>query len=142
MPLFSTTPIIMKPRHDEDYFYRLAEPIIRKKSVGESTKERRFASVFGTSATVCVSLWSMADCQHMSTAPEHLLWALMLLKTYATDAVLSSLAGVDEKTFREWAWYWIEEIQSLELELVRNSGWLLSLLTFRSCFRRSSGKTD
>jgi hypothetical protein len=50
--------------------------------------------------------------------PVHMLWALMLLKIYSTEAVLSGLCGVDEDTFRKWAWYMIEKVSYLEHEVV------------------------
>lgn len=50
--------------------------------------------------------------------PIHLLWALMLLKIYATEAVLSGPCGVDEDTFRKWAWYMTEKVSYLEHEVV------------------------
>ncbi|CAK4151827.1 unnamed protein product [Aphanomyces euteiches] len=36
-----------------------------------------------------------------NTTPQHLLWALMFLKTYATEGEYHALTGADEKTFRK-----------------------------------------
>jgi len=50
--------------------------------------------------------------------PVHLLWAAMFLKVYATESVLSGVCGVDEDTFRKWAWYMVEKVSYLEHEVV------------------------
>lgn len=48
-----------------------------------------------------------------------MLWALMFLKTYAKESVLSGMAGsVDEKTFRKWVWLFVCAIASLESNVV------------------------
>ena len=49
----------------------------------------------------------------------HLLWALMFLKLYCSEAVLSSLAGgVHEQTFRKWSWYFVHEIANLQYKVI------------------------
>ena len=54
---------------------------------------------------------------------QHLLWALMLLKTYETEPGIASwVGGIDEKTLRKWAWVFIEEISFLEPEVVSKYG--------------------
>jgi hypothetical protein len=43
----------------------------------------------------------------------------MLMKNYATDAVLSVIAGgVDEATFRKWSWEFVEAVSYLESTVV------------------------
>ena len=55
--------------------------------------------------------------------PKHLLWALMLLKLYAAESVLRTLAGgVDEKTYRKWAWLYVYEISDLQYKVVSDCG--------------------
>ena len=51
----------------------------------------------------------------------HLLWALMWLKCYHIELVGASLAGdnVDEKTYREKAWFYIKGLANLASEEVR-----------------------
>jgi hypothetical protein len=74
---------------------------------------------------------------------KHLLWALLLLKQYSTEIVLSGKVGVDEKktsenglgtnsteivlsgkvgvdekTFRKWAWHYVSGISKLGNKLV------------------------
>ena len=48
-----------------------------------------------------------------------MLWGLMFLKIYASEGVLATLAGgVDEKTFRKWAWRFVDAIADLEDDVV------------------------
>jgi hypothetical protein len=41
----------------------------------------------------------------------------MFLKVYACERVFQALTGVDEKTFRKWAWLYVHAIGSLEVVL-------------------------
>ena len=42
-----------------------------------------------------------------SAKPVHLLWALYLMQTYATEENMISLfGGVDEKNMRKWFWFY------------------------------------
>lgn len=81
-------------------------------------KLRRFRSFFGVSPEICSRLWGMLDpCATMENGavPEHLLWALMFMKIYATNSVLCALVGgVDEKTYRKWTWIFVNAISYLE----------------------------
>lgn len=45
--------------------------------------------------------------------PNHLLWALMILKVYATELVNDSLSGVHRQTFINWAWIFIRAMADL-----------------------------
>jgi hypothetical protein len=65
---------------------------------------RRFRAFFGTSPLVCVVAWDMMSLARPRTSrPEHLLWALLLLKRYSVEDVNAALTGVSEKTFRKWS---------------------------------------
>ena len=49
----------------------------------------------------------------------HLLWALAFLKLYCAEAVLAALVGgVHEQTFRKWAWFFVEEISTLQYTVI------------------------
>jgi hypothetical protein len=95
-------------------------------SLESYTSLRLFRSLFGTSPDICAKLWTMLSPQTNKkidylARPKHLLWGLMLLKIYATEPVLSSLAGgCDVQTFRKWAWQFVRAIAQLEDEVVRN----------------------
>jgi uncharacterized protein (DUF2336 family) len=47
-------------------------------------------------------------------SPRYLMWALLLLRTYNREEVLATMAGVDEKTFRKWAWKLVERLAQLQ----------------------------
>ena len=65
---------------------------------------RKFRAFFGTSPLVCVVVWDLLLVQRpRKSTPEHLLWALLLLKRYTIESVNAALVGVSEKTFRKWA---------------------------------------
>ncbi len=81
---------------------------------------RSFVAFFGISPLKCHLLW-----QHMmeeererrsddKLSPRYLMWALLLLRTYNREEVLATMAGVDEKTFRKWAWKLVERLAQLQ----------------------------
>lgn len=75
---------------------------------------------------VCAYVWAHLDIEDDLGAPDdkiakpsHLLWCLLLLMTYEMEAVLSgNCKGIDEDTFRKWAWHFIEKVSFLEHEVV------------------------
>ena len=83
-------------------------------------KLRRFKAHFGTSPLVCSIMWSMISTEVPSGASFlHLLWGLLFLKVYATESVLCGIVGgVDEKTFRKWAWLMVEKMAGLKTRIV------------------------
>jgi hypothetical protein len=83
----------------------------------------RFRAMFGTSVEICSLLWDMIEPSDFTMGKGakscHLLWALMFLKLYATEANLCALAGgVDEKTFRKWSGRFVSAIADLTPEVV------------------------
>ena len=83
--------------------------------------QRDFSSFFGTSPAVCALTWNMFDLgDEPGASLRHLLWGLMLMKTYAKESVLCKLAGsVTRTTFRRWAWRMILLIARLKAHVVR-----------------------
>ena len=76
------------------------------------TDERKFRALFGCSPEACQDLWKITfGYQKAGTQPNHLLWALLQLKVYATEDVLSAMIGVDRKTFRKWVWPMIKSMR-------------------------------
>lgn len=113
-----------------EFFQAIGNRIIRRGKArpefkSENVASRKFLSFFGTTPYVCSLLWAYLDpCNTMlnSVQPVHLLWALMFMKIYATEAIHCSLAGgVDEKTFRKWSWEFVHAIANLESAVVRSS---------------------
>ena len=79
---------------------------------------RTFNSFFGTSPEICQRVWDLlSDYRPRNAKPVHLLWMLFFLKSYNTDVICDSVAGVDGKTFRKWVWFYIKLI-SEEIHLV------------------------
>jgi hypothetical protein len=88
---------------------------------GHKTILRRFKSVFCATPTRCQIAWKLLAKNGLlptGAMPKHLLWSLMMLKTYATESVLCGIAGTDEKTFRKWAWGIASGLENLGYKLV------------------------
>ena len=101
----------------EDEITLRASAILRRAASREATTTnmRRFTSMLGASPKVVALLWMIAGETTNASKLEHLLWALMFLKVYASEAVHAALAGVDEKTFRKWSWFWVKVISELDI---------------------------
>ena len=87
--------------------------------------QRKFRAYFGATSAICADIWQMINPREEISSfvkPIHLLWGLMLMKVYATEEVLSGIAGVTEKTFRKWAWKLIKEVSTLSYSLVSCEG--------------------
>jgi hypothetical protein len=96
-----------------------------------TTFEDRWIEFFGVVPAVVAIAWNMIMGPWMNSTdksrelegaePAHILWALMFLKIYATEAVLATLSGlkaVDEKTFRKWRDIFVAQIAYLETDVV------------------------
>ncbi|KAG9414550.1 hypothetical protein AC1031_007957 [Aphanomyces cochlioides] len=86
----------------------------REVSCVSTTCLRRLQALFGVSRPIVARIWMLAHQESESTEVKHLLWALMFMKQYSSEADHASIAGVDEKTFRKWCWFWIEKMSCLE----------------------------
>ena len=77
---------------------------------------KSFRSLFFIAPSNCSLLWAKIKQQNLAprAKPEHLLWALLWLKLYATDEVLAGILGVDEDTFRERTFEMVRAIQGLK----------------------------
>ena len=49
----------------------------------------------------------------MATKQDHLLWALLFLKVYATEVVMCDMCGSDQKKFQKWTKIYVKEIVRL-----------------------------
>ena len=75
---------------------------------------RKFRAFFGTSPIVCVAVWDILfTVRPRDSTPEHLLWALMLLKRYCIESFNAGLVGVSEKTFRKWSHIFIRLLANM-----------------------------
>lgn len=68
-----------------------------------ATELHHFKAHFGTTPSNASLLWSKIQSQSLAprASPIHLLWSLLWLKVYATETVLASYLGVDERSFRD-----------------------------------------
>lgn len=114
---------------------------------GEAEFRRKYITHFGIDPVVTSKVWDLIKpvISH-KTKPSHLLWALLLLKTYNSEEILSSLVGRTPKTFRKHAWYIIESISKQAKEVVSREiilisyNWRLTHLFSCLSWCRSSGK--
>ena len=89
-----------------------------KNAIGIRKKHfpRRFRALFGVTPKTTAYIWNKMGAKIPATAsPQHLLWAFLFLKVYSSENVHAIIAGVDEKTFRKWAWTFVNLIASLDL---------------------------
>jgi hypothetical protein len=77
----------------------------------------KFCSHFGVTPEMCCIIWNKCFFP-LGVNPEHLLWALLFLKLYATEEVLCNFAGTTRKTFRKWTWIVIKAISQLAPQVV------------------------
>ena len=66
--------------------------------------DRQFRALFGASPATILDIWLTSGLATTGVKPQHLMWAMMWAKVYATEPVLATLAGVTRKTFRKWVW--------------------------------------
>jgi hypothetical protein len=88
---------------------------------GKNSRDKRFRALFGVSCDVCSHVWEYVNAFEAASTkarPHHLLWCLLFVKTYASEAALSTIVGVTEKTFRLWVWRLIASISSLYNQVV------------------------
>lgn len=86
---------------------------------------RRMISWVGASAEMLARAWYLIQetfengVMPRGASLERLLWGLLLLKNYDTDENNASrCGGVDEKTYRKWAWWFLRELSYLEANVV------------------------
>ena len=85
----------------------------------KETDKRRFRASYGVSPEVCTQVWQMIyHSLPMLLTFDHLLWALLFMKIYATESVLAGSVGVDEKTYRLHVWTVIKSISNLKGNVV------------------------
>ena len=87
-------------------------------------KQHVFKLLFGLDPRLAHFLWErLVDGNFFSHLPgvqeRHLLWALLLLFTYPSEAVACVIVKVSRKTYRKWAWLVIKDISLLLPKVVR-----------------------
>jgi hypothetical protein len=98
--------------------------LFRKKSrVSRAIKtdKLRFRQMFGTDPHICAIMWNKIHPWQTISAdarPQHLLWALLFLNQYATEAFNCAITGCSEKTFKKWSTLFIDKVSSLKNETI------------------------
>jgi len=93
----------------------------------------RYREHFGCSPYLCCLLWDLLHEQQLMTVlgatarPEHILWTLLFLKQYATEAPSAGCFGCNEQTYRKWIWRIVELISQKTLVSIS------CCLCFRNC---------
>ena len=90
-------------------FQALSQRNIIRRTNPRLTPVDHFRRMFGVEPLICSIAWPSVLQSIRSTnntynnlSPSHLLWALLFLNTYSTEAVLANTVGVTEKMFRKW----------------------------------------
>ena len=105
----------------------LAREIFSKSGYNNKTEkaldEEICKSLIGTSYDVCSEIWNLINPTEKTDLrgahPKHLFWALLFLKSYCTEPILTRVVGgVDAKTYRDWSWKFVGEIAALKPKVV------------------------
>ena len=114
--------IMRIPFPSDDEFEALGFELLGCKKRGSfKSRSRRFKAFFGAEPDVVATIWhELFQSRWLWYAgvrgpkPVHLLWALLFLRRYGTEETMSVIAGVCEKTFRKWAWFYADGIARLD----------------------------
>jgi hypothetical protein len=116
------------PTITRDSFANIAREMFDK-NTGYSNKTTKALdkeiceSLIGTSYEICSELWNLINPSEVellqNAQPIHLLWALLFLKCYCIEPILTRVVGgVDGKTFRQWTWLFVGAIAALKPRVV------------------------
>ncbi len=89
-----------------------------KPHLSSKMRERRFREAFGVSAEIAFLLWTVLDAYNEGPPggqPIHLLWTLLLLKTYGTQVDLAGRCGVDVNTYRVWTRLFLAKLAAMDV---------------------------
>jgi hypothetical protein len=110
------------------------------------TEDESWKAFFGTTPVVAADIWNRLDPRTNilpGSHPRHLLYGFLLLKVYSTEKVHGKIVGVDEKTFRQWSWVFVDAISGLLGEVVSlQTCWLIVIcipVTYHFCSSRLYG---
>jgi hypothetical protein len=88
----------------------------------------RFKAFFGAESHIVEQLWRSFYYQpwlfflkagfFYKPDPVQLLWALLFLRRYGENHAMAITAGVSEKTFRKWSWFWAAQIADCDKWMV------------------------
>lgn len=87
-------------------------------SIVNDTFVKKWKCHYGISPVNTIRLWNRILDNEYDLCLNHFFWGLLLIKLYQYESVASNIVGVDEKTWRKWAWYAVDIISQLEAEMV------------------------
>jgi hypothetical protein len=98
--------------------------------------DEKARAFFGAPTAVITTLWNDLESELEDAAmPKHLLWGLLFMKVYASEAVHCALVGWPcRTTFRKWSWYFIEKIALLEAKYILLDNRFINADTNITCF--------
>ena len=108
----------MGPMDISDVFKIGREIMGRESTQATMTEDCRFQELFGCGPGVALKVWNLIFEVFPDESIIHMMWALMFLKMYGKESAMSSMAGVDEKTYRKWVWIFVFKIADLEALVV------------------------
>lgn len=105
----------MVPLYSPSYFQDICARMLNRTSYMHSKNMyRQEKELFGVSSLVCYSIWEAIYVElEEGSKPEHLLWALIFLKTYSSERTHCIIAGCSPVTFRKWSWKFISYVANL-----------------------------
>ena len=107
----------------EATFIEYGTNILGEKNLSPVEFSKQFISLFGTTPFVCARAWELISAKkrgrfRRGASPEHLLWALLFLKSYSKEAQISAMVNRHAKTVRKWIWYFIRCLSSIRDDVV------------------------
>ena len=106
---------------DDTAMAQVARDVLGRRNEAKDDNET-FRGFFGAPIHVLSRLWNLiAPAVDLPGAePKHMLWALVFVKVYSTEAVHRRIVGwPDAKTYRKWCWYMLEKIASTKAEVIQ-----------------------
>ena len=121
----------------------LAESILKHPCRGDVPYQlRQFKAHFGVSPFIVCCLWNrlieermLSTTTEQPASPRHLLWALLFLKLYTSEEVLSRICGTTAKTFRQRVWLMLIAISGLRNVVSLPSASVARSMPFDRCRR-------
>ena len=103
----------------ENVFKAVAAEVLQlppRRRWGQARENATMLSFFGVSMSIAAKIWDLIQPQldDEKCKMKHLLWALVFIKCYDTEAVLCRIVGwVDPKEYRTWVWYILKRVAAL-----------------------------
>lgn len=124
-----------------------------RKSTSFRIQRDNFVSFYGVEPYMVAIIWKhlvekIESIRSLAKPnPKHLLWGLLFYQCYDTNRRNAALCGCDIKTYRKWAWLYMEAMADLDVHVVSTTSEsvafcvsiLFCFLTCR-CFEDSLGE--